>query len=67
MTQINNQMISNTPKVANLTIQSKPDRNDDEGSFQDVSHCRMSNAACMCMHTSPDKLSQNDSMRVVGN
>jgi hypothetical protein len=59
MKEINNKMKSNTPRVANLTVHSKMGRNDDEGSFQVVSHCHMSNAARMHVHTSPDKLSQN--------
>lgn len=51
--------------MANLTVHSKMDGNDDESSFQVVSHHCMSNAARMRVHTSPDKLSQNVSMKLL--
>jgi hypothetical protein len=38
MKDSNNKTNSNTPKVANLAVTSKKDRDDDDGSFQVVSH-----------------------------
>lgn len=51
--------------MANLTAPSKTDRDDDGGSFQVVSYHRVSNAACAHVHTSPVKVSQDDSMKLV--